>query len=259
MPFSRQEQLDSVSELLKHHLDIGACITEATRRHGEQTSQLTGLYEEVDKLTKSKSIVPTPELLVELANGLVSDVKALAFRDTYLDRLRLFVPAGNNPNYPEILITLRVVQQSLLRFAVMVKSESAKHGSVVLELNAIVAALEIARLQEEQAENQSASDNEEESESEDDESEEEEESEPEEEEGDPEEYDVYVSKGSVKSRIGIEAASGSFMQTDERRPYDRWFQYLEGERYFNFAMLDSVELPRYEPPASGITYVKPEK
>jgi len=237
------------------------------RRHSEQTSQLTGLYEEVDKLTKGRSIVPTSDLLVELSNGLISDVKTLVFRDTYLDRLTTFVPAGDNPTYPEILITLRVLQQSLKRFETMLKPESAKHSSIVLELRAIVAALEIAQMEEEDTEDEVAEDTGDEeaeevdeSETQDDiENEDEEENDLEDADEDSQEYQVYVSKSSVRTRLGLESNLSSLLGSEDRKPYDRWFERLQGEYYFNFAMLYTSGLPNYEPPTAGITFVKPGK
>jgi hypothetical protein len=267
MPFSQQEHLNSATEAVECHRNLGACIAEAMRRHSEQASQLTGLYEEVDKLTKGRSIVPTPDLLVELSNNLISDIKTLIFRDTYLDRQSLFVPAGDNPSYPEILITLRVLQQSLKRFETMLKSESAKHSSVVLELRTILAALEIAQTEEERVENEGdedtgneEADDEDESEIQDDiESEEEEGNDPEDADPDSQQYQIYVSKNAVRRRLDLEPKFENLLGGEDRKPYDRWFERLDGEYYFNFAMLFASELPKYEPPSAGITFVEPGK
>jgi hypothetical protein len=257
MPFSRQEQLDSASESLKSHLDLRTSMDEAMRRHSEQASQLTGLYEEVDKLAKGRSIIPASDLFVELANGLIADVKTLVYRDTYLDRTSQFVPAGDNPCYPDILIKLRVVQQCLKRFEGMLKAESAKHASIVLELRTVLAALQLARLEEEgTSEDTDREDSEDESEV-DDEAESDEDDVDEEDDVDPEGYEVYVRRNEVKKQLGMEITLESLLGNEEPRPDDRWFERLEGEYYFNFAMFDRLGLPRYEPPASGITFQRP--
>jgi len=251
MPFSRQEQLDSALESLKSHLDLRTSMDEAMRCHSEQASQLTGLYEEVDKLAKGRSIVPTSDLFVELANNLIADVKTLVFRDTYLDRISQFVPAGDNPSYPDILIKLRVVQQCLQRFDLMLKSESAKHSSIVLELRTILAALQIAKLEEEGT---SEEPNEEEYEDEsevDDEAQNEEETE-EEGDADSEGYEAHVSRNAVKRRLGMEITFESLLGSEARKR-------VEGEDYFNFARLDRLGLPTYEPPVTGITFQKTGK
>jgi len=263
MPFVRQEQLASAAQALKSHLELRVSIEEAARRHSEQASQLTGLYEEVDKLTKGRSIVPTSDLFVELANNLIADAKTLVFRDIYLDRLKEFVPAGNNPSYPDILVKLRTLMQSLERFQAMLKTESAKHSSIVLELRTILAALELAKLEEEStsedaAEGEGEYDDEPEAE---DEIESEDEDDPlEDDDNDSQVSDEYVSKNAVKARLGMDVSSlESLLGQEARKPYDRWFHRLEGEEYFNFARLDRLGLPEYEAPAAGITFEKPGK
>jgi hypothetical protein len=261
MPFARQEKLTAASDELKAHREVGKSMGEATRRHAEQASQLAGLYEEVDKLTKAKSIVPTSDLLVDLVNNLISDAKDLVFRDTYLDRLNKFVAAGNNPNYPELLLALRVLRQSLERFATMMKAESAKQSSIVLELRTILAALQSAKAQEEGSSEEDA----EEEDVDEDETELEEESENEEDEefedtdAGSNEDDEYVSKNDVRRRLGEEITLEDLLGGNEaRKPYDRWFQRVDTDYYFNFAMLDRLGLPKYEPPSVGITFIRQE-
>jgi hypothetical protein len=257
MPFSRQEQLDSASESLKSHLDLRASMDEAIRCHSEQASQLTGLYEEVDKLAKGRSIIPTSDLFVELANGLIADVKTLVYRDTYLDRTSQFAPAGDNPSYPDILIKLRVVQQCLKRFEGMLKAESAKHASIVVELRTILAALQIAKLEEEGTSEEPDEDEYEDESEVDDEAQNKEEETEEESDTDSEGYETYVSRNAVKRRLGMEITFESLPGQEARKPYERWFERVEGEDYFNFAKLDRLGLPTYEPPVTGITFQRP--
>jgi hypothetical protein len=267
MPFVRQEQLDSAAQALKSHLELRASIDEAARCHSEQASQLTGLYEEVDKLAKGRSTVPTSDLFVELVNNLIADAKTLVFRDTYLDRLKELVPAGNNPSYPDILIKLRTLVQILERFQAMLKAESAKHSSIVLELRIILAALELAKLDEEGASDDIAEDEVEYDDEREDEDEDEIEGEGEGEEEDEQledddsrVSDEYVNKNRVKARLGVDVSSlESLLGQEARKPYDRWFHRVEGEEYFNFARLDRLGLPEYLPPAAGITFEKPGK
>lgn len=260
MAFSRQEQLNSASEAVKSHREVGQLMSEAVRRHAEQTSQLAGLYDEVDKLTKAKSIVPTSDLLVDLVNNSISDAKDLVFRDTYLDRLNKFVPAGNNPSYPELLLALRVLRQSFERFAGMMKAESAKHSSIVLELKTVLASLQSAKAQAEGSSEENAEEkdvDEEESEVDDVESEESagdfEDNDP-----DPREDWEWVSKYEVARRLGVEITLDDLLGNEARKPYDRWFEELDRQYYFNFGMLDRLGLPKYEPPSTGITFVRQE-
>lgn len=86
------------------------------------TSHLLGFYEEVDKLTKGKALLEATDLIVEHANDVVRDAKTLIEGDPHLDRIKEFVPAGNNPVYPDVLLTARAVQQALMRFQSQIKN-----------------------------------------------------------------------------------------------------------------------------------------
>ena len=79
------------------------------------SNHLEGFYEEIDKLAKGKTLVPVTDLVVQEANDIVRDAKALITSDTYLDRVKEFVPAGDNPVYPDVLLSIRAVRQSLER------------------------------------------------------------------------------------------------------------------------------------------------
>src|ERR1700677_1379420 len=148
MEFSRKEQLASTVTALDEYRKFADSIRKAHQNHSAQTSQLRGLYEEVDKLTKSKSMVPPSDLLVEVVNSQIADAKALIFRDAYLDRLKSFVPAGDNPSYPDLLLSLRILQQTSERFASMLEVETQRHFTTGSELQTIAVALRVAQQDE---------------------------------------------------------------------------------------------------------------
>ncbi len=224
MEFSRKEQLDSATTALDEHKRFGDAIRKARQNHLAQMSHLRGLYEEVDKLTKGKSVVPPSDLLVEVVNTQIADAKALIFRDTYLDRLKSFVPAGDNPSYPDLLLSLRILQQTSERFTSMLEVETQKHISAGSELLTIAVALRIAEQDEvdfyikdndeeesdtpendEDEQEDSASDEDDDAGDSDD-IKDEEDSETAEEDGDEdenqtEEYNEYVRKSYVKAKI----------------------------------------------------------
>ena len=77
---------------------------------------MDGFYEEIDKLTKGKALMEVTPLMLEQVNDVIRDSKAMVKGDTYLDRIKEFVSAGNNPLYPDVLVTLRALQQVLERF-----------------------------------------------------------------------------------------------------------------------------------------------
>jgi hypothetical protein len=266
MEFSRKEQLAATVTALDEHRKFGDSIRKARQNHSAQTSQLRGLYEEVDKLTKSKSVVPPSDLLVEVVNTQIADAKVLIFRDPYMDRLKSFVPAGDNPSYPDILLSLRILQQASERFTSMLDVETENHLAAGSELQTIAAALRVAEQDEvdfysednndEEPENSGGDDEDEQedsvgedddddaSESEDTEDEQED-SETDEEHGDDEEqedeYGEYVRKSDVKAKLDGPMS-------------DAWFRKYDDVLLFDFEKLDRVGIPSYAPPIDGITY-----
>jgi hypothetical protein len=266
MDFSRQGQLDRVVQELEKHLELGQSLSTSARTHSAQVSHLGGVYSEVDKLTKGKSLVPTSDLLVEIVNSLISDAKELVHRDTYLGRLKTFVPAGDNPAYPDVLVALRILQQALDRFDSMLKSESAEHLEVGGQLKTIRAALEIAEQDERKFYDHAASgggeeeQNEEEEEGETDQEEEDEADKEEDGEDDEEvrdededdteseesdDYEEHVWKTEVIAKLDKQSVSAAWFRKNR-----------DGDLYFDFQKLDIAGPPRYVPPAEGITFVR---
>jgi hypothetical protein len=275
MEFSRQTQLDAVLAAMKEHDQFNPLLSSAARIRSSQWSHLQGLYDEVDKLAKGKSLLPTSDLLVELVNSLITDTKNLVFRDEYLDRLKTFVPAGNNPNYPDVLIALRILQQTLERFASLLETETARHSDTGTQLATILGALQVACQDEidfyanseatdEGSEGESVDDEtsavdegsigseEEAEENDDDEPDDDDESDSDDQEyedgdGDPEDeekYDEYVTK--VQVRKALDGKSVSL----------EWFTKEDDDEIFNFGKLDDAGIPRYVPPSEGITFIK---
>lgn len=66
---------------------------------GRFISHLAAFYEEVDKLAKGKSLFPATDMIVEGTNSIICDAKALIDGDVYVERLKEFVAAGDNPVY----------------------------------------------------------------------------------------------------------------------------------------------------------------
>jgi hypothetical protein len=79
------------------------------------SSHSNGFYEEVNKLAKGKTLLEVTPLVVDQANDIIRDAKSIVKNDVYLDRIKEFVPAGNNPVYPDVLISIRSVRDSLER------------------------------------------------------------------------------------------------------------------------------------------------
>jgi hypothetical protein len=76
-----------------------------------------GFYEEVNKLAKGKTPFPATPLVRQNANDIISDAKKLvkAKEDIHMDRIKEFVPAGDEPLYPDVLVVIRSVRDCLKR------------------------------------------------------------------------------------------------------------------------------------------------
>lgn len=73
---------------------------------------------------------------------MIRDAKSIVEGDTYLDRVKEFVPAGNNPVYPDVLVTMRTLQQSLERCETQLHQEQERLGALLGEARTIHAALQ---------------------------------------------------------------------------------------------------------------------
>jgi hypothetical protein len=102
-----------------------------------------GFYEEIDKLAKGKALLEVTDRALEETNSIISDAKRVVGDDPYLKRTHEFVPAGNNPVYPDVVLALRAVIQSLDRYRTKKKEEAGIHAGILYELNTILAAMQL--------------------------------------------------------------------------------------------------------------------
>ncbi|MBZ5526326.1 MAG: hypothetical protein LAN71_00290 [Acidobacteriia bacterium] len=100
-----------------------------------------GFYGELDKLAKGRTLFEVTNLVLEQANNIIRDAKEIAEGDIYLDRIKQFVPAGNNPVYPDVLVSTRVVRDGIGRFRkilqgrlVTLKANLCKAETVIVAL-----------------------------------------------------------------------------------------------------------------------------
>jgi hypothetical protein len=83
----------------------------------EQTSsELDGLYEELDKIYKKAPEEQISNLTLDNVNNLIKDTKQMIEEDPYIDRIKEFVPAGDNPEYRDVIMVLRQLRQGMDRF-----------------------------------------------------------------------------------------------------------------------------------------------
>src|SRR5258708_6722087 len=111
----RKAQLDEVRLVVGKRGGLLREVSRRQRRRDDLADHLAGFYEEIDKLAKGKALLEVTPLVLEEANQIIRDAKAIITEDTYLDRTKEFVAAGNNPVYPDVVVALRTVRQALER------------------------------------------------------------------------------------------------------------------------------------------------
>jgi Tfp pilus assembly protein PilX len=90
-------------------------VGERIRSRGALADHLRAFYGEVDKLAKGNRQMEATDLTVEQANAIIRDAKTVVTGDVYLDRVKEFVPAGENPVYPDVLMVAATVQAAVRR------------------------------------------------------------------------------------------------------------------------------------------------
>jgi hypothetical protein len=99
-------------ETLQDQLKAGRSFV---RRCDALLNHSDGFYQVVDKLAKGKALLEVTTLVMEQANDIIRDAKEIVKDDVYMDRIKEFVAAGDNPVYPDVLVSIRSVRDSLGR------------------------------------------------------------------------------------------------------------------------------------------------
>ena len=81
-------------------------------------SEVTGLYDEMDKLAKKVPNEPVTDLQLKIINSFIRKSKYLLSGDTIIDEVEVFVSAGDNPEYRDVVTVLRQIRQGLDRYKV---------------------------------------------------------------------------------------------------------------------------------------------
>jgi hypothetical protein len=139
----RKEQREQVDVAMSRLMDAQGALRTKASGYGTFTSHLDGFYEEIDKLAKGKSMMQATDMIVEGTNTIIRDAKAIIDGDIYIERLKEFVPAGENPVYPDILMALRTIQQASARFGPGLQKRKPKITAAIKEAGAIRTVLDI--------------------------------------------------------------------------------------------------------------------
>ena len=137
----RVEQQKTIQSAADRIEDGLSSVRKNRKKCEKFASHLVGFYEEVDKLAKGKALLAATDLIVEHANNIVREAKDLIKDDPYLDQLKEFVPAGDNPVYPDVVLVARSIQQAVERFASDLKTQQDALAPKLREAKTILGAL----------------------------------------------------------------------------------------------------------------------
>jgi hypothetical protein len=83
----RVKKLEIANSAIARLQDELRAVNKLTNRRDALVSHLAGFYQEIDKLTKGKTLLPVTPLMVAQANDIIRDAKEVVAGDTYLDRI----------------------------------------------------------------------------------------------------------------------------------------------------------------------------
>jgi hypothetical protein len=112
----RAVQLEQLNQRITALVERVATLKQKQRDHDLLESVSLGLYEELDKLSKKAGVDQVTHLLLEQVNDFTRDAKRLMAEDTYVQKYKEFVPAGDNPENRDALLLIRQIRQGLNRF-----------------------------------------------------------------------------------------------------------------------------------------------
>ena len=87
-------------------------------RHKQLVSVTTALYDEMDKLNRKAPAMTISQLSLERVNKLIKSAKDLMQqeKDDFIEEIVEFVPAGDMPEYRDVVLVLGQLKAGLDRF-----------------------------------------------------------------------------------------------------------------------------------------------
>jgi hypothetical protein len=113
---ARERKKKERAEIMKQQKIKRINEIKTTIKWEQISSELDGLYEELDKIYKKAPEEQISSLTVENINQLIKDTKDIIRDDQYITHIKPFVPAGDNPEYRDAIIILKQLRQGLDRF-----------------------------------------------------------------------------------------------------------------------------------------------
>lgn len=139
----RNEQLEQLKEAINNLHGLLKLFRQNQKKLTLLDSVSEGLYEEVDKLAKKAPAEPLTDLALEQVNDIIRETKQLIESDSYVQRLKEFVPAGDNPQHRDAVVVLRQIRQGLDRFSDELHSKIDKFTSHIQDARGIQVAIEL--------------------------------------------------------------------------------------------------------------------
>ena len=138
----RTKQLGQISETISS-LESKSSNQSNQKNFDNLNSVLEGVYDEIDKLVKKKPIEGATDLMVEKVNDIITEAQELITDDSHIEKLDIFVSAGDPPELRDVLFVLRLVNQGMERLSKKLDSEKQEIETLLLEATVIKTALEI--------------------------------------------------------------------------------------------------------------------
>jgi hypothetical protein len=101
-----------------------------------------GLYDEADKLSKKAPAETASDLMLEQVNDIIRETRELLQEDVHVQRLKEFVPAGNNPQLRDVVVVLRQIRQGMDRFRTKLTDFEGKASSLISQADTVILAIE---------------------------------------------------------------------------------------------------------------------
>ena len=139
----RNEQLDQLKEVADNLNSLLKLSKQNQKKLTLLDSVSEGLYEEVDKLAKKAPAEPLTDLALEQVNDVIRETKQLIAADSYVQRLKEFVAAGDNPQHRDAVVVLRQIRQGLDRYRDELELKINKLNSYIQDVSGIQVAIEI--------------------------------------------------------------------------------------------------------------------
>lgn len=117
-------------------------IAARAQRRKVLADHLQSFYVEVDKFAKNRQLEATT-LVVDQANDIIRDAKTIVSGDPYLERVNVFVPAGENPPYADVLMVAATIRAALRRAESALEAEDKRWRAISHTALTIAAAVRV--------------------------------------------------------------------------------------------------------------------